>query len=51
MISTVPIFLLGYAKIRVYFKLDIVANPLGLGHVYMDSKTLKSAKLNTNILV
>jgi hypothetical protein len=50
-ISTVPIFLLGYARIRFYFKLLIVASPFGLGHVYMDYKTLKSAKLKTNILV
>ena len=51
MISTTPIFLLGYAKTRLSFMLLIEARPLGFGQVSIDSRTLKSARLKTNILV
>jgi hypothetical protein len=50
-IYTTPIFLLGYAKTRLYFMLLIEARPFGLGQVSIDSRTLKSARLKTKILV
>lgn len=50
-IYTTPIFLLGYAKTRLSFMLLIEARPLGLGQVSIDSRTLKSARLKTKILV
>lgn len=46
-----PIFLVGYAKMRVS-RMELMAHsPLGLGQVSMMSNTLKSARLKTNILV
>jgi hypothetical protein len=50
-ISTVPIFLLGYARIKFYFMLQIDPNPFGFGQVSTIYNTLKSAKLNMKILV
>lgn len=51
MISTMPIFLLGRARMRLSVLLATEQRPLGLGHVSSKSNTLKSTKLNTNTLV